>query len=261
MRRVTSGRHCKITAGQASVKPTRDGTHRRVAVNLELQRVVLDDLRHMLGTWQGTIEDASLRRESTILRRLLHEDDLGRAWRDAGFSKEPEIYAPYVEPTIARYGPSRLKFLCAGGGSSNGLTLQSAFFVDGVRDVDDLDLLEDAGGKMPLRPFRLSRYLNSASIVTAGVVVSRRQLVLYVANKVGGAHLDQRRPEALRVERALDGVRGPDTARLTGRTTSATLANKDAVLFELLSIGYCVTRSADVEGLMTALAKNLGGNC
>jgi hypothetical protein len=45
------------------------------------------------------------------------------------------------------------------------------------------------------KEFTISKYLRSASAIVAGQPISRRDIIEYVANKLGGAHFDSRRRE------------------------------------------------------------------
>jgi hypothetical protein len=69
--------------------------------DLELVNAVASDLRFIAGTWGAQVDDDSLRRGSTQLRMLLVEGLLQRAWKAAGFGREPIIKAPKIEPFLA----------------------------------------------------------------------------------------------------------------------------------------------------------------
>ena len=56
-------------------------------------KIVAEDLNYLLNEWDQEISDDSLRRNSTVLRRLLVEGDYSNAWRMIGLEKEPKICA------------------------------------------------------------------------------------------------------------------------------------------------------------------------
>lgn len=60
----------------------------------ELLRIVFEDLKYLGEQWDASIEEASLRISSPVLRRLLVHGQLRRAWKATGFIKEPQIRAP-----------------------------------------------------------------------------------------------------------------------------------------------------------------------
>lgn len=51
----------------------------------QLIDIVGADLLFLREEWEASIDDHSLRRSSTVLRRLLVENELQRAWKKAGF--------------------------------------------------------------------------------------------------------------------------------------------------------------------------------
>jgi hypothetical protein len=89
----------------------------------------------------------------------------------------------------------------------------------------------------PLRLYRLSEFLASPAVVINGERINRRLVIQFVANKKGGAHFDFTRKK-------------DETAfQLLDKVASYGLANKDAVYFELLSIGQDLARSTDAKRL------------
>jgi hypothetical protein len=74
--------------------------------------------------------------------------------------------------------------------------------------------------------------MEAPAVCVRGKLIARRAVVKYVANKLGGAHIDPRRtgPYAV-LESAVD----------------VTLLGKPAVYFELLSIGQALANSEDAE--------------
>jgi hypothetical protein len=93
----------------------------------KLHTVIVEDLRHVTEEWSGQIEDHGRRREATALRRLLVEQDLGRAWRNTGFSAEPTIVATSLPSLAAGVDEGRVWFASSGGGDSHGVIVQQSF--------------------------------------------------------------------------------------------------------------------------------------
>jgi hypothetical protein len=122
-------------------------------------RTAVEDLSFLKGEWRQDVDDASLRRASGPMRRLLVDGDLQRAWHDLGFDKQP--------------------------------------------------------------------------------IVRRHLVIKYVANKLGGIHLDPKRDLKKDEEvgfSLLDQI--ADTYQVAG---------KQAIYFELLSIGQSISASPDVD--------------
>lgn len=82
-----------------------------------LLEIVAADLRYLAVEWNGSIEDDALRRNSVVLRRLVVEGELQRAWKAAGFHGEPKISCMML-PRLPREIDQRdIKFASAGGGA------------------------------------------------------------------------------------------------------------------------------------------------
>jgi hypothetical protein len=90
---------------------------------------------------------------------------------------------------------------------------------------------------MPVAP-----YLDGTCMVFEGVSISRRNVIEYVANRVGGVHFDPSRDGSrVAVEAQFKAL---DQAR-----SQVELASMDGVYFELLSIGQALLASPEVAEL------------
>lgn len=63
----------------------------------ERARVVDEDLGYLIEEWRPSLDEAKLRRDSPMLRRLLVDGQYSRAWRDLGLPGEPYLSAPTFE--------------------------------------------------------------------------------------------------------------------------------------------------------------------
>lgn len=88
-------------------------------MDIELARLVAEDLEFLLSEWNQDIDDASLRRSSPVLRSLLVDGLLSKAAHEAG--KELRIMTPAIclITTVAELG--ECKFYQAGGALSKGM--------------------------------------------------------------------------------------------------------------------------------------------
>ena len=85
----------------------------------ELIKTVVEDLHYIKDEWGQNIDDAHLRRGSTTLRRLLVDGELQRAWKAAGFAKEPIIPTATLS-FIKQFPENQILLACAGGGRFGG---------------------------------------------------------------------------------------------------------------------------------------------
>jgi hypothetical protein len=79
-----------------------------------------------------------------------------------------------------------------------------------------------------------------------GSAVVRREVILYVANKLGGAHLDHRRTSREETFRLLDKFR---------EEFKLELSEKDVIYYELLSAGRALAGAPDISTLRNRLTE------
>jgi hypothetical protein len=213
-----------------------------------LVNLVREDLTYLKEKWDQEISDESLRRSSNVLRNLLVEDQLGRAWRIIGFEKQPVIRAPDLERYIDDLDISRIMLAQAGGAVYHGMEI--VVFTAGKYALSPEQIRKRAQ-KNPdalKRQFYLKEYLDSLCMVIKGNRIYRRELIKYVANKLGGTHVDFRRNPSNETERkyiALDSI-----------PHNLEVGEKRAIYLELLSIGQSIATAADTERFIS-VAKDL----
>lgn len=204
----------------------------------ELIRVVANDLDYLAGLCsQRRVSDDDLRRGSVQLRSLLVEQNLLRAWRMFGFKGQPTITAPRLESQL--HDPSLIWFGIAGGGAYEGVT--GSLIVGRIAGINGICFPPKATLELPLQdelkhhyPFKLSGFLDACGIVADGEAVRRSDVIKYVANRLGGAHYDERRSETAFL--ALDKA----SVRLN-------FFGKNPVYYELLSIAQLVANASEVQ--------------
>jgi hypothetical protein len=224
--------------------------------------------------WQGepeTVSEAHLRRGSAVLHLLLVQGLAGRAWRALGFSGEPSLDGPDIDGIAAKQGipMHRIVSMIAGGGRLRGI---DAAFIGAIRvdnsttgvsaDADEgfavvvTTISRDARGptapsdldSLVNRTHRITGYLNAAGAVRRGSVITRREVIDYFRNEIGGAHHDA--------------ATGSSHAKTSGRHLLAELERKviadvrEGLHFEILSIGQSVARSADFLNLAAAIRRS-----
>jgi hypothetical protein len=87
----------------------------------------------------------------------------------------------------------------------------------------------------------LKRYLNQPACVISGVLITRDELVQFVANKLGGAHFDDGRHKPN--ERAIQAM------------TQYSIGNRPALIHEMLSCGQVLAASESAKELIAALGR------
>jgi hypothetical protein len=129
----------------------------------------------------------------------------------------------------------------AGGAERGGLTIQGMSVWNRALSPEEIKARYEAGKRKQeeVRALKLSTWLSETSVIVAGVRATRRDVIKFVANKLGGVHLDPKRSAADKSYGALDAARA-----------SVQLADLDAVYHELSSIGQQFATSADIRAMV-----------
>jgi len=252
----------------------------------ERAKIVTEDLEYLADDWRPSLDDQQLRRDSPILRRLLVDDQYGHAWRDLGLPDQPFISAPelaaglgetnrdYIQYATAPPGVTVANSLLAGGqlqmgilrdipkgsgiGVAPGYGQQHGVILAAI--PPDVMAAAAATGQdavtANLKPGRrhvvgqpISEFLDSSFALILGIEITRRDVIKYVANKLGGAHFDPSRNR-----------RGDNRLKLLDSfaRTRLEIAGKrpfNAVYVELLSIAEYLAESSDASRFREAFRK------
>lgn len=209
---------------------------------IERIRVAVEDLAFLRNEWDQDVEDASLRRSSPILRRLLVDGDLQRAWRGLCLDKQPIIRASSLEATLRHLPLKNVSFAQAGGAIHRGLCAAPSIEINMYLPPEEALRVFGSPSESPDRDFSLKGFISGTCVVVNGTSISRHTIVKYVANKLGGVHLDPRRDPADDEERKfslLDEVR-----------SQYVTCDKPSIYFEYLSIGQALLKSPDIDRLI-----------
>ncbi len=209
--------------------------------NLELIKLVAEDLKYLIDEWNQEVSDVSLRNTSTILRRLVSDNDLGKAWHLIGLPKQPIIHAVNLDELVGNLELTIINQAFAGGATYNHMQIQGTFEYNMNRKLTPQEIKQnyERSKNVVPKPFRLSEYRNSTCIILESKKISRQELILYVSNKLGGAHFDPKRNDEKERERKF--------LLLDNYRNDYKLAEKDSVFFELLSIGQSIVKSSDIK--------------
>lgn len=220
-------------------------------MDIELARMVAEDLDYLTKDWNQDIDDASLRRSSPVLRSLLSDGMLAKIARAA--NKDIRIMAPILSKALTEEELNKTIFFQAGGAKYNGTEIQSFSINQGAKTLEEhkaaYDREKNVIGKS--QPIKLGLFLQQTSFIIEGIFINRDEVIKYVANKLGGTHYDPARKagNALEEKYAL-----LDTVR-----TKYKLADKNTIYYELLSIGQIVVNSRDIQTLRKHLKSVTGG--
>src|SRR3990172_5622683 len=162
-----------------------------------LVRTIIEDLEHVRGQCEARVGEPDVRRLSAVLRRLLIDNALQKAWTLLGFEKEPKLQAPTLRPILKTYPLKRVRLAWAGGALAQGkgwgnvkvAEMYSLEPESGV-DVEDDPLATDGAGR-PWPELGLRHFMDEPSVIVRGKKIPRRVVLRFVANKMGGVHFDK----------------------------------------------------------------------
>lgn len=210
----------------------------------DLVKTVAADLKYLEAQMDSWVDDDSLRRASPIIRRLIVQNDLQRAWKAAGLSHEPRIRTPTLDRLIKEMPLRSIKFATVGGAKYRKIHIAELVKLDPPPTDDERKRLEEAG--LPVRVVGLREYLTTAAVIVNGKCISRRVVIKYIANKLGGVHFDLGRRDGRdgALYKLLDEA-NRWTIQLTVDGDAST--TKPIVYFELLSAAQALVSSDDVR--------------
>ncbi|MBZ2169331.1 hypothetical protein [Marinobacter sp. F4216] len=196
--------------------------------------VVIEDIEYLRDQWAEGATDPELRRGSAILRRLVVEKYLGHAWRAMGHEKDPKIQTTDLDFGFNGIDYAEIECALAGGALSHGVYAACMCINKGgtAPEMQDGFLERELG---------LSNYDSSTCAIIKGSVITRSELIKYMANVKGGVHLGSsraRKKEQEIIKRV---------AKLEGKFNAF---NSDGLFFETLSIGQSIAKSPDVVQLV-----------
>lgn len=202
---------------------------------LELLRTVFEDLKYLSKEWTQWVEDDDLRRSSNVLRVQLVDGNYGRAWRLLGLPKEPTIVATDLSLFMGTIPQERIVFAQAGGARSRNIDMRFFFEISYAISNRERECQEEYS--LFRTVYKMTEYLRSVSFIVKGSRISRREVIKYVANKLGGTHFDISRNR-----------KGDDTFILLDQIRKTyTIAERPAVNLELLAIGQSVVKAPDTK--------------
>jgi hypothetical protein len=216
--------------------------------DLSLVGIVSSDIQFLRDEWDNDVDDHSLRRSSTVLRRLLVEGDLHKAWKISGFSGQAIVKAPTLDEIRKVIPDGRITFASAGGATLKGAELRGALILNFAMSENLAKKLGE--GPPPERDHQLLDFIEDPSVIIQGIPIRRRHIIKYVSNKLGGAHLDSGR-----------GNRKDDQiySLLDKVGNRFMLLEKPAIFFELLSIGQAIAKSDDIKMLTDRINSQMSG--
>ena len=204
------------------------------AASVGLIDVVREDLRYLATRWpDGDIGDDEIRRCSTVLRRLFTYRDLIKVWVTVVGKQDFIVPSSYIRVRdIGRL--NEVDFATSSPAQNVGMKIFSVTVHNKIQDGPGP--ISVATEEAPLK-----RYLNQPACVIAGALITRDEIVQFVANKLGGAHYD-------------DGPQKPKENSVSAMNQYM-IGNRPALIHEMLSCGQMLATSGSTKELLNAIEK------
>ncbi len=212
-------------------------------MNINDLKIIKEDLDYLAHEWTQGLDDPSVRRSSTVLRMLLVQGNLSKAWRHF-FEGEPKITAPSLAKIFSVIPKENIVFAQAGGGKAAGVEIQFGMQIKTISAANERDLLYALGPELQKEEFPLSKFIESPCIIINGEEITRREVISYVAN-TEAAHLDAGHEKETKRK----------FLNLASTRDHLKVLERDVALYELLSIGQHLIISEDIKLLKKELDK------
>lgn len=213
-------------------------------LDIDLINIVLEDLDYLTQDWNQDIDDASLRRTSPILRSLLIEGQLLKISRM--LNVDIKIMAPKISYFENDLDVSDVIFYQSGGAKYKGKQVSFTTQTNKVLSPEEIKLNYEKERKLIDKsyPVKLQKFMKQVSFIIEGTKINREEVIKYIANKKGGAHYDKNRTSKK------SGSKGDLEKKFILLDTAfkhITVADKNSVYYELLSIGQRIVNSKDIQ--------------
>ena len=206
---------------------------------------VVKNLRYLRDNWNQNVELDEVIRNSNVLRLLLVDDNLEKAWKLCGYTYSIRLHGFSLSNIIRVCGRARISIAWTGGALHRGsrYALGYGMFVDTENSIQKNEL-----SKAPVQEeMTLDKYLKNPCMLVGDADINRAELIKYVANKLGGTHIDFKRDFDKPLDRkflmldSLHNYRDVD---------------KNIIPYQLLSIGQELVASRHIQRLMKRSVKS-----
>ena len=203
---------------------------------------VVQHLRYLRDNWNDSIELEEVVRNSNVLRILLVQNALGRAWRLCGYTYPIRLRVFTLTRLLSEYDKDKIVTAWTGGARYRGtrFALMVGFLGQKSKTADSskIDLYRQ---ELTLDEYRRNTCMIVRAKDTGLIEINRLELINYVANKLGGTHIDLSRKSNKPLEQkfiALDEAHNYENV------------NRSVILLLLLAIGQELVGSRHIQRLM-----------
>lgn len=212
-------------------------------MNSDYLIVIAEDLELLKNSWTHQYPEPDIRRGSAILRRLLVDNEYMHAWKQVGFERQPTLNAVDLSSLIEGIPESQIIVSLAMGAHYRDAYWAGICLTSNNMRIKNHDSKFNSQSYPGERTYYLSEYLSSSSGIANSKHITRKDIIKYVANVLGGVHINskQRKQEAKLV------------ARVEKFHKKIQLQKSDGLLIELTAIAQAIGQSADCSRLIAKI--------
>ncbi|MFC2002100.1 hypothetical protein ACFLUZ_06345 [Chloroflexota bacterium] len=203
---------------------------------------IVQHLRYIRDNWNDNIELEEVVRSSNVLRTLLVHNDLGRAWRLCGYTYPIRLQVFTLKRILITYDKDKILTAWTGGARYRGTIYALGVAFSGEAPKTNSSLTTATGRQeLTLDEYRKNTFMVVRAKDAGLIEINRLELINYVANKLGGTHIDFARKSNKTLEQkfiALDGAHNYEDV------------DRNIVPLQLLSVGQELVSSRHIQRLM-----------
>lgn len=212
-------------------------------IDLDFLKVIAEDLELLRDVWKHDYPEPDIRRGSAILRRLLVDGEYLHAWKMVGFDKQPSLRAVNLLNLIKGIPESQIIVSLAMGAHYRDAYWAGVCLAPNNMQIQTHETKFDNSSYPGEQTYYLSDFLGSSSGIANSKHITRRDVIKYVANVLGGVHIN---PKQRKEEEKL-------VARVGKFHKKIQLQNSDGLLIELTAIAQAVGQSNDCTALINKI--------
>jgi hypothetical protein len=216
-------------------------------LNPHFLSTVLEDVEFLKSNWGRSIKDSEIRRNSPVLRHLLVEGNLQKAANMLNLKFQ--ILSPLTSFEGNLPDIEHTTFFMSGGAKLDSGYMEHMQMLDKAYTAEEVKERYDNEQKIKgkTKPVSIDQFLCQTSFIVHGVKISRRTVIKYVANKLGGAHYDEKREAAASIS-AIE--KEYEKYPLLDSIQSMQVMDRNPIYFEMIGIGQKAIQSRDTDKLI-----------
>jgi hypothetical protein len=201
---------------------------------------VVQNLRYIRDNWNDNIELEEVVRSSNVLRTLLVHNNLDKAWRLCGYTYAIRLRVLSLTRFLSEHDTGKILTAWTGGARYKGTSFALGLALVGENPATNRPI-DKYWQELTLDDYRRDVCMVVRAKNIGLIKINRLELINYVANKLGGTHIDFNRQSNKPLEQkfiALDEAHNYENV------------DRSVILLLVLAIGQELVSSRHIQRLM-----------